>query len=246
MQKSFAQIVESGMEKVGEGVRGAGQRAASPSKRSLLERVGAEGSPARKFVSKVWRRCTLGRIGANDNHAGLDTLYALPDPWSMTSQREQSRFVQTNAVIEKLTGRVGTLLEIGSGEGHQSEHLAKLCDELYGFDVSARAVARAQERLPNCRFGVGQLSELPWSLPAGRKYDLVVACEVLYYLSDIEDAVRRMSSLGHSCFASFFCPSARLVAQHLDGIPGLQRGWIYHDPYAWLWAYWKVGEGAPQ
>lgn len=210
-----------------------------PARRTLLERIGAEGSMGRALVSKVWRRYALRDIGANDNHVGLDKLYALPDPWSMTSQREQSRFVQTNEVIERLAGRVASLLEIGSGEGHQSEHLARLCDRLHGFDVSARAVARAQERLPGSEFGVGHLGALPWARPPGGQYDLVVACEVLYYLGDIDDAVRRMSSLGRHCFATFFCPSARRVAQHLVDIPGLQRGWIYHDPYAWLWAYWR-------
>jgi SAM-dependent methyltransferase len=225
------------MRTVIEGERSAG--GGHPSRRTFLERIGAEGSVARKLVAKVWRRYTLRDIGANDNHAGLDKLYALPDPWSMTSQREQSRFEQTNAVIERLAGRVGSMLEIGSGEGHQSEHLARLCDRLYGFDVSARAVARARERLPTCSFGVGRLDDLPWDPPPGGRYDLVVACEVLYYLGDIHDAVRRMSSLGRQCFATFFCPSARLVAQHLVDIPNLQRGWIYHEPYAWLWVSWQ-------
>jgi 2-polyprenyl-3-methyl-5-hydroxy-6-metoxy-1,4-benzoquinol methylase len=212
----------------------------------LLERIGSEGSPARALVSKVWRRYALRDIRANDNHVGLDKLYALPDPWGMTSRREQSRFVQTNEVIERLAGRSGSVLEIGCGEGHQSEYLAKVCDRLYGLDVSATAIARAQCRVPSCDFGVGHLSALPWSPPAGGKFDLVVACEVLYYLSDVDDAVRRMSELGNACLVTFFSPAARLVAEHLIEIPGLQRGWIYHDPYAWLWAYWKPADTRPE
>lgn len=211
-------------------------------KTTVLERLGAEDSPMRTVVSKVWRRYRLRNLGASDNHAGLDKLYALPDPWSMTSQREQSRFAQTNAVIERLAGHVDTLLEIGCGEGHQSEHLSALCNRLYGFDVSARAVERAQKRLQHGQFGVGDLSALPWPLPSGQKYDLVVACEVLYYLSDIRETVQKMSTLGRSCFVSFFSPSARVVAQHLETIPNLQRGWIYHEPYAWLTAYWVVDQ----
>ena len=72
--------------------------------------------------------------------------------------REQSRFIQTNALIEARIGRVETILELGSGEGHQSEHLSRLCRRLDGVDVSARAVQRAQEKLPNCRFGVGEVT----------------------------------------------------------------------------------------
>lgn len=208
-------------------------------RRTLLDFVAAEGAPTRKIVSKVWRRYAMRGIGANDNHAGLDKLYALPDPWGMTTAREQSRFGQTNAVIAAHAGRVGTLLEIGSGEGHQSEHLAKLCDQLYGLDVSDRAVERARERLPAAKFGVGEITALPWAPPEGGRYDLVVACEVLYYLSDIGKAVEAMSSLGRACLVTFFCPSARRVAEHLQDLPGVRRGWIYHDPYAWLWAYWE-------
>ncbi len=215
------------------------------SRRTLLDLVASEGAPARRIVSKVWRRYAMRGIGANDNHAGLDKLYALPDPWGMTTEREQSRFAQTNAVIAAHAGRVGTLLEIGSGEGHQSEHLATLCDQLYGLDVSERAVERARERLPAARFGVGEITALPWEPPTGGKYDLVVACEVLYYLSDIGKAVETMSTLGRACLVTFFCPSARRVAEHLQDLPGVRRGWIYHDPYAWLWAYWEPGEERP-
>lgn len=213
-------------------------------KKTVLDIVASEGAPARQLVSKLWRRYAMRGIGANDNHAGLDKLYALPDPWGMTTEREQSRFAQTNAVIAAHAGHVGTLLEIGSGEGHQSEHLSKMCAQLYGLDVSERAVERARERLPQARFGVGEITALPWEPPPGGKYDLVVACEVLYYLSDIAGAVNAMSRLGNACLVTFFCPSARRVAEHLQDVPGLQRGWIYHDPYAWLWAYWRPENGA--
>jgi len=210
-------------------------------KRTLLDRIASEGSPARDLVSKVWRRYAMRNISSNDNHAGLEKLYALPVPCGMTTEREQSRFRQTNQVIESLAGRVDSMLELGSGEGHQSEHLARLCRQLDGLEISERAVARARERLPQSRFGVGDMSALPWPLPPGERYDLVVACEVLYYFSDIEQTVARMSQLGRACFVTFFAPSARRVAQHLETIPGMQRGWIFHEPYAWLWAYWEPG-----
>lgn len=213
-------------------------------KKNLLDVMAAEGAPTRALVSKLWRRYALRGIGANDNHTGLDRLYALPDPWGMTTEREQSRFTQTNDVIRAQTGHVDTLLEIGSGEGHQSEHLAHLCSRLYGVDVSERAVERARARLPQAQFGVGEVTALPWAMPETGKFDLVVACEVLYYLSDIGQAVECMSRLGRSCLVTFFCPSARRVAEHLLDLPGLQRGWIYHDPYAWLWAFWRPSDSA--
>ena len=207
----------------------------------LLEQFGSETSQSRALVAKLWRRYAMRELRARDNHAGLDKLYALPDPWDMRSEREQSRFVQTNALIERLAGRVSSMLEIGCGEGHQSAHLRALCDRLDGIDVSERAVSRAHARVPDCRFGVGEVSRLPWTQAEGERYDLVVACEVLYYMGDIPATLRAMSRQGRACLVTFFCPSARVVAPHLTDLSGAQRGWLYHDPYAWLWAFWRTG-----
>ncbi len=188
----------------------------------------------------MWRRYALRELSAADNYAGLQRLYALPDPWDMRSDREQSRFRQTNALIGSLTGRVGSILEIGCGEGHQSSHLATLCDRLDGIDVSERAIQRARMRVPACRFGVGDIATLPWSLGEQERYDLVVACEMLYYVKDIDAALRDMSRRGRACLVTFFCPSARTVAPAVVAIDGAQRGWIFHEPYAWLWAFWRT------
>ncbi len=211
--------------------------------RPVLEQIASEGSVARKLVSRVWRHYSLPALRAKDNHAGLDRFYALPDPWDMSSEREQSRFRQTNALVESLLGRVDTLLEIGCGEGHQSQYLARLCHRLDGLDVSARAIERAQQRAPQCRFGVGEVGALPWALPENERYDLVVAAEVLYYLGDVRRAIEAMSRVGRSCLVTFFCPAARIVAEHVENLPGLRRGWMYHPPYAWLWAFWQPESG---
>ncbi|HEX8030340.1 MAG TPA: class I SAM-dependent methyltransferase [Vicinamibacterales bacterium] len=186
----------------------------------------------------MWRKLALRNLTASDNHRQLDRLYALPDPWDMKSAREQHRCEMTNGIIESRMGRVGSILELGCGEGHQSRHLASLCDQLYGLDVSPRAIARAQKHVPEARFEVGTLPTVPWT-PAGGRFDLVVACEVLYYVSDVPAVISRMSELGHGCLVTFFSPSAGLVAGHVDGLKGVERGWFHHAPYAWLWAFWR-------
>ena len=80
---------------------------------TFLEHFASETSPSRMLMARLWRRYALRELSASDNHAGLQRLYALPDPWDMRSEREQSRFMQTNALIEELTGPVGSILEIG-------------------------------------------------------------------------------------------------------------------------------------
>jgi SAM-dependent methyltransferase len=207
---------------------------------TLLQRVAHENAPARRLLARLWRAYAMrGLRPGGDNHLALDRFYALPDPWDMASDREQARFRHTNALIQALAAPVGTLLEIGCGEAHQSAHLAQVCQQLDGVDVSARAVDRARARLPAARFGVGALDALPWPAPTGGRYDLVVACEVLYYMDDIGHAVQQMSTLGRACLVSFFGPASRRVAVHLEGIEGLQRGWFQHAGQTWLWAYWR-------
>lgn len=195
------------------------------------------------LIKKVWRKVAMRNLTATDNHHGLDRLYALPDPWDMASNREQYRFAMTNLVIASKLAQVGTILEIGCGEGHQSRHLAAICKQLYGLDVSARAVSRARHNVPTASFDVGTVTKIPWTPPPAR-FDLVVACEVLVYMSDPSEAIRRMSELGHACFVSFFGPSARIVAPHIDSL-NVERGWFYYDPYAWLWAFWRPDALSP-
>lgn len=192
----------------------------------------------RGLMRKVWRKVAMRNLSGSDNYKQLDRLYAMPDPWHMASTKEQFRFEMTNALVEAKVGHVGTILEVGCGEGHQSQRLAALCDQLYGIDVSARAVERARQRVPAAVLDVGTLPAVPRTPPGGR-FDLVVACEVLYYMSDIAGAVDAMAALGDTCLVTFFGPAARVVARHVHDRPGVERGWFFHDPYPWLWALWR-------
>lgn len=194
-----------------------------------------QAGPVTRIARKVWRRLVAKNLTASDDYERLDRFYAMEDPWEMGSTREQLRFAQTNAVIEDRLRHVGSVLEIGCGEGHQSLHLARICDRVTGIDVSERAIVRARSRLPGAEFLVGDVASLSSS---GRRFDLVVACEVLYYVKDIPATLARMSELGTACLVTFFCPSARIVAPHLVSIPLADRGWIFGDPYAWLYAFW--------
>src|SRR3546814_1302193 len=98
--------------------------------------------------------------------------YKLGDPWNMESRLEQARFVATNAVVARAFGRVGTLLEVGCGEGHQTRVLDELADEVYGIDVSPTAVERARERVPKAHFAATDIHGQPWGDQPGR-FDLV-------------------------------------------------------------------------
>ena len=139
---------------------------------------------------RFWKRYTLSGTHYSDNHKKLNMLYAMSDPWHMDSPVEQYRFAVTNELILKEFGQVGSILEIGCGEGHQSTHLKQVCDHLTGIDVSARAIKRARKRCPRCEFLIGDV--FSQEVVVFAPFDLVFACEVLYYVSNVASTLQRM------------------------------------------------------
>jgi trans-aconitate methyltransferase len=168
----------------------------------------------------------------------LDSARRSALPTEPTSPTEQARFDRTNAIIEREFGHVGDLLELGCGEGHQSAYLARVADHVHGLDVSAKAVERARLRVPQARFEATDLFGQPWT-PDGGRFDLVTACEVLYYMSDIDRTLARMSELGRGCLVTAFAPAARRVGPHLERIDGLRKDWFWHGGTVWLAAWWR-------
>ena len=194
----------------------------------------------RKARRRLWMKYALRGVGGSDNHARLDLAYSVEDPWNMDSALERARFEATNAVIERAFGHVGSVLELGCGEGHQTRWLARISDEQFGVDVSAQAIERARLRLPTARFEATDIFGQPWGDAPGR-FDLVTACEVLYYLSDPAATLAQMRRIGRNGLVTFFAPACGRVGPHLDAIPGLQRDWIHSGSTAWLVAWWRDG-----
>jgi SAM-dependent methyltransferase len=193
---------------------------------------------AGKAVRRTWMRYALRGVGGADNHARLELAYRLPDPWNMESALERLRFARTNALVEKYFPGSRSILEIGCGEGHQSAELQKVCPEIYGIDVSATAVERARRRVPDAKFAVGDVFAQPWGRERGR-FDLVVACEVLYYCADIQRTIDEMSHLGNACLVTIFAPAIRRVGPFLEAVPGVGKDWFGGNGAEWVVAYWR-------
>lgn len=191
----------------------------------------------RKAKRRLWMKYALRGVGDNDNHDRLDLAYSIADPWNMQSELERARFEATNRVVERAFGRVGTVLEIGCGEGHQTQYLARVSDAQYGIDVSAQAIARARLRMPAAQFAATDLAAQPWG-EARHRFDLVTACEVLYYLRDPAATIARMRHLGRHGLVTFFAPACVRVAAHLEAVPGLHKDWIHHKRTSWLIGWW--------
>jgi len=194
-----------------------------------------------KIFRRIWMRLNLRNM-REGKHLPLKRLYLLRDPWQMESDREQYRFQAINEIIVSQFGKVGTLLEIGCGEGHQTSHLQQVSDRIYGVDISGLAVARARERVPQAILSVHDLLTCPETLNGGAPFDLVVASEVLYYLQDAEmpAAVAKLKRLGKRCLVSYYDREIDRLDGHFAAIPGCQCKDLEFSGTKWRVRWWTT------
>jgi SAM-dependent methyltransferase len=172
-----------------------------------------------------------------DNYNKLDTIYLVEDPWRMTSPWEKHRFAETNRIILDNFGKVRSLLEIGCGEGHQSLQLSRVCDHLIGLDVSTRAVERARKKCPEEKFLIGDIYSDNVNELA--PFDLVVACEVIYYMSDVETSLNRIREIGRNGLVSYYGKHFGKLDPLVLSIPGATSEIIEFNQARWRIACWK-------
>ena len=88
-----------------------------------------------------------------------------------------------------------------------------------------------------CDFAAGDIYAMPWIDEVGR-FELVTACEVIYYMSDMPRFLRTMDRLGHACLVTYFAPAARKVAVHVDAMPGVEQSSFRYGDVEWIAAWW--------
>ena len=149
-----------------------------------------------------------------------------PDPWGYTCRRyERDKYAATLANCGP--GPFACALELGASIGVFSALLAPRCRQLVTVDASPTAVAQARARLAG-RHSHAEvvLGSIPAAIP-DRRYDLVVASEILYYLEP--DALDRTLAVVTEAMQ----PGARLVAVHWRR-PGPERPFDAQGAHATL------------
>jgi cyclopropane fatty-acyl-phospholipid synthase-like methyltransferase len=129
-----------------------------------------------------------------------------PDPWGYRVRPyEREKYQATLQACG--TGEFASALELGASIGVFSALLAPRCRALTTIDLAPCAVAAARERLAGYPHARALLGTLPADLPEGA-YDLVVASEILYYLTegDLRETLARLEAV--------MLPDARIVAVH--------------------------------
>ena len=184
-----------------------------------------------------WVRFALRQVHYADRGDKLDRLYRIENPWQMDSATEQARFAWTNRLVETEFGRPSSILEIGCGEGHQSQHLVRACDRLYGIDISSRAVRRAARRCPDATFAAGD--PFSFRLPdMAAPVDLVVACEVIYYVKDVAGFLARLSQLGRACLVTYYHGQAAALGPYLAAVASRGHERFSFEDTEWSAVWW--------
>jgi protein-L-isoaspartate O-methyltransferase len=133
-----------------------------------------------------------------------------PDPWGyLTSAYEREKYART--LLACGPAPLGRVLELGAAAGVFSATLAARCEHLTTIDAAPTAVALARRRLAGLDHVRVVDGDVPDDLPAGERFDVVVASEILYYLQD--DAFARTLER----LPALLAPGGRLVAVHWTG-----------------------------
>lgn len=193
--------------------------------------------PAAPAARRLWRADVDRALTAAERIAQTAAVYAAQaDPWQLS--REHARFAATNAIIASRFGRVGRLIEIGCGEGYQSAWLAQLCAHLVGVDISEAALERARRLVPTATFLISPMPELPLP-PEQARFDLAVACEVLYESDDIGATIARMRGLAPRGLVTGLASKWRRFGPAIADLPGLAEDGFEADGHSYRVVSWS-------
>ena len=81
-----------------------------------------------------------------------------------------------------------TVLDIGSGDGRNSEFLRLQGAVVSGVEISHDICSSAKKRYPHIDFRIGTSKELPF---ADRSFEVVVAWNSIYYMNDAADSIKQ-------------------------------------------------------
>jgi SAM-dependent methyltransferase len=186
-----------------------------------------------ELARRLWLRALVGPTRFSDNAPALNRLYLVKDPWRLRG--ETARYDWTGAILRREFGRPASLLEVGCGEGHHTRRLLAGAGAVTGLEVSSRAARRARRRCPSAEVLVGGLDapEL-----AGRRFDVALACEVLYYMADPPGALDRLEALADGWLVTYYDGERAALDAAVLSRPGVRSERFSSGKTAWT-AAWR-------
>ena len=141
----------------------------------------------------------------------FETLFSKqPDPWKYTIPYEQTKYEFTLSLLPKQ--KINKALEIACAEGHFTEQLAPLVDNLIAVDISQVALERAAERGKHFDHIKYQHLDLVEDNFPGQ-FDLITCSEVLYYVGSLD----KLKAVAKK-IAEALLPEGYLVMAHANQV----------------------------
>ena len=111
----------------------------------------------------------------------FNKYYQIEDPWGVKRVSNSRNYI-LKKMFKKHINNGDRVIEIGCGEGNFSKFIDNLTEDCTGIDISDIAINRAKKlNLKNFAFLNKDLLEVNYL-----SFDIVIAVEVIYYLSNKE------------------------------------------------------------
>ncbi len=162
----------------------------------------------------------LRGIHYRDRFSRFDQLYRIENPWHMDSEEEKFRFEETNRLIKNTSGTSVLCWRLDAGRATKRQGFQNSAIRSTASTFPVEPSERAKRRFPQAKFGAGDVFEAA-ILTSAPRFDLVVACEVLYYMRDVSAVLARIRP-GNSCFVTYVSKQHAELASSLQRIPGRQ------------------------
>jgi 2-polyprenyl-3-methyl-5-hydroxy-6-metoxy-1,4-benzoquinol methylase len=111
------------------------------------------------------------------------------------------KYVLSRAVLDQYN--FGTILDIGCGKGAFTHLLKKKNNTVLGLDVSRTAVKKAKAKYPDIEFKALKAEDI---LSLRKEFDLAVIMEVLSYLKNWKQVIRKIAKISDYVFISLYIP----------------------------------------
>ena len=114
--------------------------------------------------------------------AFFDDMWKSGDPWKLeTSEFEQDKYMRQLALLKGR--RFADVLEIGCGAGFFTRRLSQIADRVLGLDISANAIAQAQQtKSPGVSVEFQVANIMDYDVGHSGPWDLIVMSETICYL----------------------------------------------------------------
>lgn len=114
----------------------------------------------------------------------------------------QEKEVRARLALSLIPKNVGSVLDVGCGDGYLCSILKGRIGIVFGIDMSETRIKRVKKRFKGIDFRVGNITALPYK---ANSFDLVIAVEVLEHIPNLKKSIREMKRVSRK-FVAFTVP----------------------------------------